>query len=95
MGWNEEEFRCECYRKAYAEALLRKATLILRYLDSPAYLRKLLFPFHKDLKFVGLLPPLDAPHHVRATDKVKYREGVTVRKDGVNETFVNVGLPKV
>ncbi|KAL6503447.1 hypothetical protein OROGR_025370 [Orobanche gracilis] len=38
---------------------------ILRYLETPQYLQKSLFPKHNSLRFVGLLPPLDAPHHLR------------------------------
>ncbi|KAL6952571.1 hypothetical protein U1Q18_031193 [Sarracenia purpurea var. burkii] len=48
---------------------------ILRYLDTPQYLRKSLFPKHNSLRFVGLLPPLDAPHHLRKHEWASYREG--------------------
>ena len=27
-----------------------------------------LIPMHKDLRLSGQLPPLDAPHHMRATE---------------------------
>ena len=33
------------------------------YLDTPQYLRKLLFPIDDDLRYVGILPPLRGPHH--------------------------------
>lgn len=49
---------------------------ILQYLECPQYLRKDLFPVHKDLKNAGLLNPLDSPHHLRATEISQYREGV-------------------
>ena len=44
----------------------------------------------------GLLNPLDCPHHMRATDRLPFREGVVVNrpvKDG-NGSLVNVGLQK-
>ncbi|KAL0367564.1 UNVERIFIED_CONTAM: putative methyltransferase C9o [Sesamum radiatum] len=47
---------------------------ILKYLETPQYLRKSLFPKHNSLRFVGLLPPLDAPHHLRKHEWASYRE---------------------
>jgi len=47
---------------------------ILQYLETPSYLRKLLFPVHKDLQYTGLLNPLDAPHHMRLDEMRLYRE---------------------
>lgn len=46
---------------------------ILEYLECPQYLRKYLFPMCDELKFVGLLNPLDAPHHLRASEECPYR----------------------
>ncbi|KAJ8446458.1 hypothetical protein Cgig2_010080 [Carnegiea gigantea] len=60
---------------------------ILRYLETPQYLRKTLFPRHTSLRFVGLLPPLDAPHHLRKHEWGSYREGrefLTLRHLGVS-----------
>lgn len=51
---------------------------ILQYVECPQYLRRMIFPMHPDLQFAGLLPPLDAPHHLRKHDVSTYREGVTV-----------------
>ncbi|KAJ3703863.1 hypothetical protein LUZ61_007568 [Rhynchospora tenuis] len=67
---------------------------ILRYLETPQYLRKRLFPMHKNLKYVGLLPPLDAPHHYRKHEWSQFREGVTLDGDRSNGTPVDVGLMK-
>ncbi|KAJ4795343.1 methyltransferase C9orf114 protein [Rhynchospora pubera] len=67
---------------------------ILRYLETPQYLRKRLFPMHKNLKYVGLLPPLDAPHHYRKHEWSQIREGVTLDGDRSNGTPVDVGLMK-
>ncbi|XP_057475165.1 uncharacterized protein LOC130763291 [Actinidia eriantha] len=69
---------------------------ILRYLETPQYLRKSLFPRHNSLRFVGLLPPLDAPHHLRKHEWASYREGVTLKAQAPNSagTLVDVGLSK-
>ncbi|XP_072955057.1 uncharacterized protein [Typha angustifolia] len=67
---------------------------VLRYLETPQYLRRRLFPMHTSLKFVGLLPPLDAPHHVRKHEWSPFREGVTLDGDRANGTPVDVGLSK-
>lgn len=46
---------------------------LLQYLECPQYLRKHVFPLHKDLQYAGLLNPLDAPHHLRQTDDFPFR----------------------
>ncbi|OJD18029.1 hypothetical protein AJ78_01921 [Emergomyces pasteurianus Ep9510] len=51
---------------------------LLSYLETPPYLRKDLFPMHKNLRTAGTLPSLDMPHHIRANEWCEYREGVTV-----------------
>ncbi|CAM6082943.1 unnamed protein product [Calypogeia fissa] len=69
---------------------------VLQYLETPQYLRRALFPMHASLRFVGLLPPLDPPHHLRKNEWLSYREGVVLEKtveDG-NGSYVNVGLAK-
>ncbi|ESQ41938.1 hypothetical protein EUTSA_v10013731mg [Eutrema salsugineum] len=69
---------------------------ILKYLETPQYLRKSLFPKQNDLRYVGMLPPLDAPHHLRKHEWEQYREGVTLREKAPNSesTMVDVGLSK-
>ncbi|KAL2463796.1 Nucleic acid-binding [Forsythia ovata] len=69
---------------------------ILSYLETPQYLRKGLFPKHNSLRFVGLLPPLDAPHHLRKHEWASYREGITLKNQdqGSMGTLVDVGLSK-
>ncbi|KAL9232834.1 hypothetical protein vseg_007898 [Gypsophila vaccaria] len=69
---------------------------VLRYLETPQYLRKALFPWNNNLRFAGLLPPLDAPHHFRKHEWGAYREGVTLAEKPPNAggTLVNVGLTK-
>eukprot|EP00536_Pseudo-nitzschia_multiseries_P007486 jgi/Psemu1/256290/estExt_Genewise1Plus.C_1770039 len=66
---------------------------LLQYCECPQYLRRNFFPMHPDLQFAGLLAPVDAPHHVRAEDRSKYREGVVMNKCSPNgNSFVNCGI---
>jgi hypothetical protein len=67
---------------------------VLQYLECPQYLRKALFPIHPDLKYAGLLNPLDAPHHLRSNEPSKYREGVATKLMCEDGTYVDVGLHK-
>lgn len=71
-------------------------TKILMYLECPQYLRKHLFPMCEELKDAGILNPLDAPHHLRATDECSYREGVITSKVSKSGTksFADVGLTR-
>ena len=50
---------------------------------------------HPDLRLAGALPPLDAPHHMRATEWGMYREGVVVSSAPGEGSLLNVGLDKV
>jgi methyltransferase len=68
---------------------------ILRYLDTPQYLRKMLFPMMRELQYAGILHPIKAPHHrvIEDIKKVKagdVRTGVIVKVKG--QLFVEVGL---
>jgi len=68
---------------------------ILRYLDTPQYLRKALYPRMNQLEFAGILHPIKAPHHVPAQDiktvKVgEIRMGVIAKVKGT--LYVEVGL---
>lgn len=68
---------------------------ILRYLDTPQYLRKILYPRMHQLEYAGILHPIKAPHHkpledikvIRAGD---IRTGVIAKVKG--QLFVEVGL---
>jgi predicted SPOUT superfamily RNA methylase MTH1 len=71
-------------------------TLLLSYLETPQYLRKLFFKLDPRLQYAGILPPLRTPHHPlnRKSRKLKigeYREGATVSKtkEGV---LVDIGV---
>ncbi|KAG4305598.1 hypothetical protein PORY_001154 [Pneumocystis oryctolagi] len=70
---------------------------LLQYMETPQYLRKILFPIHRDLRFAGLLNPLDCPHHLRIDENFSYREGVTLDSTSYpkipkNSTLVEAGL---
>ncbi|XP_077301586.1 28S rRNA (uridine-N(3))-methyltransferase [Arctopsyche grandis] len=69
---------------------------ILQYLECPQYLRKFFFPIHPDLKYAGILNPLDAPHHLRLQNEFHFREGVVLNKNVKpgKGSHVNVGLLK-
>ncbi|MDI6888305.1 MAG: putative RNA uridine N3 methyltransferase [Methanocellales archaeon] len=65
--------------------------LVLRYAETPQYLRKHLFPLMDELKYVGVIPPLRTPHHPsRSSPEVgEYREGVVVGSD--EGAWVDIG----
>ena len=71
---------------------------VLQYLETPQYLRKALFAKHADLRLVGLLNPLDCPHHMRIDDQAKYREGVVLDRPTKSKaqggSYVNAGMRK-
>jgi methyltransferase len=70
-------------------------TTVLRYLDTPQYLRKILFPHSKELAYAGILHPLSSPHHqkLQRIEDVKIgdiRVGVILQMNG--HYFADVGL---
>lgn len=76
----------------HTEACAMMARL-LQYCECPQYLRRHFFPMHRDLQFAGLLAPVDAPHHVRAETRSKFREGVVLDDTGPNgNSLVNCGI---
>eukprot|EP01016_Furgasonia_blochmanni_P029745 TRINITY_DN3116_c0_g1_i7.p1 TRINITY_DN3116_c0_g1~~TRINITY_DN3116_c0_g1_i7.p1 ORF type:complete len:497 (+),score=142.70 TRINITY_DN3116_c0_g1_i7:49-1539(+) len=68
----------------------------LQYLETPQYLRKTLFSIHHDLKYVGLMTPIDAHHHLRIDEESEYREGVILDRPtkDTDGSWVDVGLRK-
>jgi len=68
----------------------------LEYLETPPYLRKALFPVCPELKFAGLMNPLNIPTHFKIEDWSQYREGVVINrpvKKGKG-AWVSTGLKK-
>lgn len=82
--------------KAQQESDLDFIALLLKYLETPQYLRKTLFKIEPRLQFAGILPPLRTPHHP-ASGKTRdlkvgdYREGVVLSK-GKEGLFVDIGV---
>jgi len=69
-------------------------TTLLHYIETPQYLRKLLFPKERDLRYAGLLPPLRTPHHPLSDERVKpgdYREAVVIQTDK-HGSILEIGL---
>ena len=67
----------------------------LKYLDTPQYLRKVLYGRIDELKFAGSLSPLKIPSHVQTPDSRKIkagdiRDGVVIFAKG--KKYVDVGL---
>jgi len=67
---------------------------VLQYMETPQYLRRQLVPMHAHLRAVGLLAPLDAPHHLRQRDRCPFREGAVLDRPGEEACLVNCGLPR-
>ena len=68
---------------------------ILKYLETPQFLRKRLFPKTNELKFAGVLQPLKIPSHVTPANSKKInqgdiREGIVVTLKG--KKFVDAGI---
>jgi len=69
--------------------------MILKYLETPQFLRRRLFPKMNDLKFAGVLQPLRIPSHATPANPKKInrgdvREGIVVSVKG--KRFVDVGV---
>ncbi|KAK4102875.1 DUF171-domain-containing protein [Parathielavia hyrcaniae] len=68
---------------------------LLSYLETPPFMRKVLFPLHPNLRSQGLLPNLEMPHHPHKDEWLPYREGMTLEvppKKGKG-TVVDIGMP--
>lgn len=68
---------------------------ILRYLDTPPFLRKRIFPRINVLKFAGILHPLKIPSHMTTANPKKIktgdiREGIVIGAKG--KRFVDFGI---
>ncbi|KAK4673839.1 hypothetical protein QC763_115450 [Podospora pseudopauciseta] len=69
---------------------------LLNYLETPPFMRKVLFPIHPNLKSQGLLHGLDMPHHPHKDEWLPYREGLTLEappRSGKG-TAVDIGMPE-
>ena len=69
---------------------------VLSFMDTPQYLRKQAFPIKRELKHVGISPPLRTPHHPlnNQPEVGDYRQGFTVKRNNKG-TFVDIGMDKL
>ncbi len=82
----------------HTQADIEFCSEILRYLETPQYLRKRIFKLSPMLKFTGILPPLQVAHHnvPRSLANVKIgdvREGLVISRTS-HEIFADIGLEK-
>ncbi|MGQ0605631.1 MAG: putative RNA uridine N3 methyltransferase [Candidatus Nitrosotenuis sp.] len=68
---------------------------ILRYLETPQYLRKTIFPKMDDLRYAGVMHPLQTPHHSLSSNPKNLkpgdiREGAIVFYKG--KKFIDIGI---
>jgi predicted SPOUT superfamily RNA methylase MTH1 len=71
---------------------------VLQFIETPQYLRKKLFRLTPNLRYTGILPPLQTPphnvsHSLRESKVGDLREGLIVGKRG-DSLLVDVGLEK-
>jgi methyltransferase len=69
----------------------------LRFLETPQYLRRTMYPKTDELRFAGSLSPLKIPSHVQTPDPSKVKPGDV--RDGVvifarGQKYVDVGFDK-
>ena len=84
--------------KMNKEKDLKLIKTILKYIECPQYLRKLLFPISNSLKYAGLLPPLATPHHqindiMQKQPEGGIREGI-VLKSNEKESIIEIGTDR-
>mgnify|MGYP003336000059 FL=1 len=68
---------------------------ILRYLETPQYLRKTIFPKIDDLRYAGVMHPLQIPHHSLSSNPKNLkpgdiREGAIVFHKG--KKYIDIGV---
>ncbi|MEW6043721.1 MAG: putative RNA uridine N3 methyltransferase [Thermoproteota archaeon] len=68
---------------------------ILRYLETPQYLRRALFPKIDELKYAGILHPLQISHHSLSSNPKELKEG-DIREGAIiyykGKKFVDIGI---
>jgi hypothetical protein len=71
---------------------------ILRYMETPQYLRKTLFPLLPELRYAGILPPLRTPHHPLESKgellkKGSFRNGVVIKSNRLG-SIIDIGIDR-
>ncbi|MGC8816555.1 MAG: putative RNA uridine N3 methyltransferase [Candidatus Hadarchaeum sp.] len=77
------------------ETQARTIETLLSYLETPQYLRKILFPHSEVLKYAGLLSPLRTPSHPLQDERNRKgdcREGVVIESG--QRSILEIGLPQ-
>ena len=78
----------------------RFISMVLRYMDTPQYLRRMLIPRREELRHVGVLPPLRTPHHPinSKSESLKigeFRVGAVVESVGSDGgVWVEIGIDR-
>ena len=78
----------------------RFMSMVLRYMDTPQYLRRMLIPRREELRHVGILPPLRTAHHpinskTSALKIGEYRVGAVVESVGSDGgVWVEIGVDR-
>lgn len=67
---------------------------VVQFMETPQYLRRSLLPMHPDYRLAGTLPPLNAPHHLLATEWAQYREGVVLKSESDKGSYIDIGLDR-
>jgi methyltransferase len=76
----------------------RFISMVLRYMETPQYLRKMLIPRREELRHVGILPPLRTVHHpvnskTSALKIGEFRVGAVVESVGSDKgVWVEIGI---
>src|SRR5512137_1112670 len=76
----------------------RFMAMVLRYMDTPQYLRRMLIPRREELRHVGMLPPLRTAHHPTnsKSESLKigeFRVGAVVESVGSDSgVWVEIGI---
>jgi predicted SPOUT superfamily RNA methylase MTH1 len=86
------------YRDRSATGVDREEKLIeklLTYIETPQYLRRLLFKMDPDLQYAGTLPPLRTPNHPNKQNPSPglLREGVVVQSG--SSSMIEAGFPNL
>ena len=69
-------------------------TKLLRFMDTPQYLRKRIFPKSPSLKYAGILPPLRTRSHPLESTKLNLQEGVVRWGVQIRSGKVDLGLDR-
>ena len=86
-------YRDPTIKNINSDKLLMK--LILDFLNTPQYLRKLIYPLNHELSYIGLLPPIKAPQHKKKIKLSELKAGelriglIYHRNSVINKAFSN------